>query len=79
MSTGATIAVLAIMTTVIVAVIGLQTFWISRSLDRLEGSLDRLDTRLDGFQTATHSDLATLTNAVTDLRERVARIESAPG
>jgi hypothetical protein len=69
MSTGATIAVLAIMTTIVVAVIGLQTFWISRSLDRLE-------TRLDSFQSATHSDLATLTNAVTDLRERVARIES---
>jgi hypothetical protein len=72
MSTGATVAVLAIMTTIIVAVIGLQTLWISRSLDRLE-------TRLDAFQTATHGDLATLTNAVTDLRERVARIESAPG
>jgi hypothetical protein len=69
MSTGATIAVLAIMTTIIIAVIGLQTFWISRSLDRLE-------TRLDGFQSATHSDLTTLTSAVTDLRERVARIES---
>ena len=69
MSTGTTIAVLAIMSTIIVAVVGLETFWISRSLDRLE-------TRLDAFQTATHNDLATLTNAVTDLRERVARIAS---
>jgi hypothetical protein len=75
MGTGSTIA----MTTLLIAVIGLQTFWISRSLDRLDSSLDRLDARLDAFQAATHSDLATLTNAVTDLRERVARIESAPG
>jgi hypothetical protein len=83
MSTGTTIAVLTIMTTIVVAVIGLQTFWISRSLDRLEtrldAGLDSLGARLDSFRSETHADLATLTNAVTDLRERVARIESAPG
>jgi hypothetical protein len=65
MSTGTTIAALAI----IVAVIGLQTFWISRSLDRLEG-------RLDSFRAENHADMATHTNAIADLRERVARIES---
>jgi hypothetical protein len=72
MSAAATIAVF-------VAVIGLQTFWISRSLDRLDAGLDSLGARLDSFRSETHDDLATLTNAVTDLRERVARIESAPG
>jgi hypothetical protein len=76
MSTGTTIAALAIMTTIIVAVIGLQTFWISRSLDGLEGSLDRLEGRLDSFSAENHADMATHTSAIADLRERVARIES---
>jgi hypothetical protein len=72
MSTATTIAVLATMSTIIVAVVGLQTFWISRSLDRLE-------TLLDSFRAEVHADMATHTSAITDLRERVARIESELG
>jgi len=32
------------------AVIGLQTFWIARSLDAIERRLDRFDTRLDRLE-----------------------------
>jgi hypothetical protein len=61
--------VTAAYTAIIVVVIGIQTYWISRSLGRV-GS------RLDGFEDRMHSDLQAHTQAITDLRERVARLEA---
>ena len=55
-------------TGIIGILIGLQTFWVSRSLGRLE-------TSLDDFRAEVHRDLTTHTEAITDLRERVARLE----
>lgn len=48
---------------------GIQGFWFSRALGRVGSSLD-------SFKSESHADMATHTAAITDLRERVARIES---
>jgi hypothetical protein len=48
------------------AIIGLQTFWISRALDRVYVALDRIDERLDRLETVVLHDHA----------ERIARLEA---
>lgn len=71
---------IALSTAFLALVIGLQTFWISRSLGRLETGQDtlaeRLDGRIDSFQAEMHRDLTTHSEAIADLRERVARLET---
>lgn len=59
----------AFYTAVVGTLIGLQTFWISRSLGSLEG-------RLNSFREEVHRDMTTHTEAIADLRERVARLEA---
>lgn len=59
----------------IVAVIGLQTFWISRAIGKVEDRVDGVDSRLELFRTENHRDMQAHTEAITDLRERVARLE----
>lgn len=59
---------LLLLGTLMTALFGVQTFWINRSLSRLEVSLD-------GFKDQTHRDLQAQTAAIADLRERVARLE----
>lgn len=56
--------------------VGIQGFWFSRALGRVEFSLDRVQSSLDSFKAESHADMATHTAAIADLRERVARIES---
>jgi hypothetical protein len=50
-------------------IVGIQGFWFSRALDRVESSLD-------SFRAENHTDMATHTAAIADLRERVARMGS---
>jgi hypothetical protein len=45
---------------------GVQAFWISRALDRVEGRMDRLEGRMDRLEGRIH-----------DLVERIARLETA--
>jgi polyhydroxyalkanoate synthesis regulator phasin len=52
----------------IAALLGLQGFWINRSLNRVEQALDV-------FKAQNHADMATHTSHIADLRERVAKIE----
>jgi hypothetical protein len=59
----------AIFTTFTGALIGIQTLWINRSLTRLESGVD-------DFRSELHRDLTTHTEAIADLRERVARLET---
>lgn len=59
----------------IAALLGLQGFWINRSLGRVEAAVDRVDTALNDHKAESHSDMATLTSHIADLRERVAKIE----
>ncbi len=51
---------------VLTAVIGLQSFWIARALDRIHATLDRLDGRFDHVQGVVLRDHA----------ERIARLEA---
>ena len=67
---------IAFSTAILTALIGLQTFWISRSLGRLEVGVDSVDARLDAFRAEVHRDMTTHTEAIADLRERVARLEA---
>ena len=57
---------LAATATVIVPLVGLQTFWIARSLDLLGQRLDRVDARLDRIE---H-------DVIRDHGERISRLES---
>jgi hypothetical protein len=50
----------------VVAVIGLQTLWISRALDRVDAALDRIDARLDRLEGVVLREHA----------ERIARLEA---
>jgi uncharacterized protein YoxC len=56
--------------------VGIQSFWFSRALGRVESSVDRVEASLDGLKAESHADMATHTAVIADLRERVARIES---
>ena len=56
-------------------VAGLQSFWMNRSLGRVEASVDGLRTEFGAFRAEIHRDLTTHTNAIADLRERMARVE----
>ena len=42
--------VIATLTAVMGVIVGLQTFWIARSLDAVERRLDRFDARLDRIE-----------------------------
>jgi len=57
--------------------IGIQTFWISRSIGRVEASVDDVRVELRGFKTEVHADMQAHTTAITDLRERVAKLETS--
>lgn len=57
---------LAAVAAVIVPLVGLQTFWIARSLDAIGGRLERVDRRLE------HIDQAVLR----EHGERIARLEA---
>jgi hypothetical protein len=59
----------------IVAVIALQTFWIGRAIGKVEDGVDGVDSRLEAFRAENHRDMQLHTEAITDLRERVARLE----
>lgn len=59
----------------IVAVIGLQTFWISRAVGKVEDRVGDVRGDLRAFQTENHRDMQSHTEVITDLRERVARLE----
>jgi polyhydroxyalkanoate synthesis regulator phasin len=41
----------------------------------VEVAVDRVDTALNDHKAESHSDMATLTSHIADLRERVAKIE----
>ena len=45
---------------------GLQAFWVSRALDRLDARMERLEGRMERLEARVH-----------DLGERVARLEAA--
>lgn len=62
---------------VIVAVIALQTFWISRAIGKVEDRIESVDDRLEAFRTENHRDMQAHTEAITNLRERVTRLEGA--
>lgn len=59
----------ALYTAIIVAVIGVQTFWISRAIGRVE-------TGLDDFKAESHRDVQAHTEMIAGLRERVSRLEA---
>jgi hypothetical protein len=56
-------------TALVGALIGLQTFWISRALDRVDASLVRLDARLAHIEG----------KVLRDHGERIARLEQRGG
>lgn len=58
-------AVIGSLTPVVGALVGLQTFWISRALDRVDVSLARLDARILHLEG----------NVLRDHGERIARLE----
>ena len=60
---------------VILAAIGIQTFWISRSIGKVEDAVDEVKSDLRAFKSENHGDMHAHTEAITSLRERVARLE----
>lgn len=54
---------------VVVPLVGLQTFWIARSLDQIAARLDRVEGRIDGLEQT----------LVRDHGERITRLEAKLG
>lgn len=67
---------MAVYAALTLAAIGLQTFWISRSIGKVEDRIESVDDRLEAFKVEHHRDMQAHTEAISDLRERVARLEA---
>lgn len=48
-------------------------------MDRLEARMNRLEARMDALQTQSHADSLSILKAMTELHERVARVEARQG
>jgi hypothetical protein len=72
-----TIAILGGLVIVVGIVVSLQTFWIARSLDKVDAALGKLDAKIDTGLARLDTRLDELkTEIVRDHGERIARLEA---